>query len=259
MPNQPIKFKRTPGTLTVGNQTITIDAALRAGNASGSPARPKAPSAGGTAIPGDRPMTPISPSNAVPPRPNATQQVVKSGEASLGRIDAADAVQIRKLLSDVAESIDELQSQHRQSLGEMQEVAVELATAAASWLVGAAIEKEYFAVDDLILKAFEHLDLSQPVTVRLNPADHDLLQKLMTDPASSQQLKQVACVKDETLSRGAVRVESGRRILLTDMNSRLEQIRRSWMEKLNDTQIERRGDDAASGTLRRFPERRETA
>ena len=40
---------------------------------------------------------------------------------------------------------------------------------------------------------------------------------------------------------------------------RLEEIRRTWMEKLDDSQIERRGDGSASRTLRRFPERRETA
>jgi flagellar biosynthesis/type III secretory pathway protein FliH len=152
-----------------------------------------------------------------------------------------------------------LQASHRQSLGEMQAVAVELATVAASWLVGAAIDREMFAVDDLIMKSLEHLDLNQSVKVRLNSADHELLQTLMKDPASQSQLKQVSFEKDTTIPRGSVRVEAGHRILVTDMTTRLEEIRRTWMEKLDDSQIERRGDGPASRTLRRFPERRETA
>ncbi|MCX7387913.1 MAG: FliH/SctL family protein [Planctomycetales bacterium] len=100
---------------------------------------------------------------------------------------------------------------------------------------------------------------NQSVKVLLNPADHNLLQALLSDPVSRQQLELVSCKKDESIPRGSVRVESGRRILLTDMHTRLEEIRRTWMEKLDDTQIERRGDGSASRTLRRFPERRETA
>ena len=158
-----------------------------------------------------------------------------------------------------AEAVQELQTQHQQSLGEMQEVAVELATAAASWLVGYAIDRDMFAVDELILKALEHLELNQSVKVRLHPADHTLLQTLLSDPVSRQQLDLVSCLQDESIPRGSVRVESGRRILLTDMHTRLEEIRRTWMEKLDDSQIERRGDGSISRTLRRFPERRETA
>ncbi len=141
----------------------------------------------------------------------------------------------------------------------MQEVAVELAVAAASWLVGVAIDRGMFAVDDLIMKSLEHLELTQSVKIKLNPADHELLQMLMKDPASPSQLDQVSYAGDQSIPRGSMRVESGRRILLTDMNSRLEEVRRTWMEKLDDSQIERRGDGSASGTLRRFPERRETA
>ena len=78
----------------------------------------------------------------------------------------------------------------------MQEVAVELATAAASWLVGYAIDRDMFAVDDLILKALSIWNSNQSVRVRLNPADYNLLQTLLTDPASRKQLDEVSCVQD---------------------------------------------------------------
>ena len=279
MTTHQVQLKRSPRTITVGKQTVRIDGGSRAkpsqsSNVSNGPAaaapvenataktvvppapaqRPK-PSSIANVIsnPVDRSVTPLSRSSAVPVLSNSAHEVVQAQDVGLGGVDPEELSRLQQLLADAAEAVVELQSQHRQSLSEMQEVAVELATAAASWLVGVAIEKDMFAVDDLILKAFEHLELNQSVKVRLNPADHDLLQTLLADPASRKQLDEVSCLKDATIARGTVRVESGRRILLTDMHSRLEEIRRSWMEKLDDSQIERRGDGSASGTLRRFP------
>ncbi len=204
-------------------------------------------------------VTPLSQSNAVPILAGATHEVVTANEMGFGGVTDEELNDLKQLLADTAEQVVELQEQHRQSLHELQEVAVELATSAASWLVGFAIERDHFAVDDLIRNALQQLEADQPVRVRLNPADHELLKNLIRDPASRQDLEDISCLDDATMIRGSCRVESGRRILLSDMNSRLEQIRRSWMEKLDDSQVERRGDGSASGTLRRFPERRETA
>lgn len=268
-----IQLKRSPRTVAVGNQTVAIDGTPRADDApeaatsvttaapgSQMTPRPKSVSVASViANPVDRSVTPLSRSTAVPVLSNAAHEVVTAAEIGLGRPDPEEISRLQQLLVDAAEAVQELQTQHRQSLGEMQEVAVELATAAASWLVGYAIDRDMFAVDDLILKALEHLELNQSVKVRLNPADHTLLQTLLSDPVSRQQLNLVSCLQDDSIPRGSVRVESGRRILLTDMHTRLEEIRRTWMEKLDDSQIERRGDGSASRTLRRFPERRETA
>ena len=180
-------------------------------------------------------------------------------EVGFNAIDPEDVQRLQQLLMNAAEEVHELRMQSGQSLGEMQEVAVELATAAASWLVGFALERNLFAVDDLIMQAFEHLEQNESVKVRLHPADLDLLQSMLPDSASQKQLELLTCIRDESLSRGSVRVESGHRIVLTDLHSRLEEIRRSWMEQLDESQIERRGHGSTSRTLRRFPERRETA
>jgi len=209
--------------------------------------------------PAGRVMTPLAFSNAVPVLSGATHEVVTAEEVGLGGVSDEELTDLRQMLADTAELVMELQDQHRQSLQEMQEVAVELATAATSWLTGVAIDRGEFAVDDLIRKALHQMEIDQPVRVRLNPADHDLLKNLMRDPAGRRMLENVSCFDDSTLSRGTCRVESGRRIVLSDMESRLENIRRSWMEKLDDSQVERRGDGSTSRTLRRFPERRETA
>jgi flagellar biosynthesis/type III secretory pathway protein FliH len=204
-------------------------------------------------------MTPLAFSNAVPVLSGATHEVVTAEEVGLGGVSEEELTELRQMLANTAELVMELQDQHRQSLHEMQEVAVELATAATSWLTGVAIDRGEFAVDDLIRKALHQMEIDQPVRVRLNPADHDLLKNLIRDPAGRRMLENVSCFDDPELARGTCRVESGRRIVLSDMESRLENIRRSWMEKLDDSQVERRGDGSTSRTLRRFPERRETA
>jgi len=271
-----IKLKRSPRSVSVGTTTTHVGkvagveqkcrpnatkaTTARAEEIPPQVARPRSPSVA-TVItnPVDRSVTPLSRSSAVPVLSNGAHQVVTAAEVGFNGIDPEDVQRLQQLLINAAEEVSELKTQNRQSLGEMQEVAVELATAAASWLVGFALERNLFAVDDLILKAFEHLELNDTVKVRLHPADHDLLQSMLPDSSSRKQLEQLTCIPDESLARGSVRVESGRRIVLTDMHSRLEEIRRSWMEKLDDSQIERRGDGQTSRTLRRFPERRETA
>jgi len=264
-----IQLKRSPQTVTVNNKTVIVDGTPCADSTAGSKAsantgpstsRPKATSVATViANPVDRPVSPLSRSSAVPVLSNSVHDVVTAEQVGMGGIEPEEITRLQQLLADTTEALQDLQAQHRQSLGEMQEVAVELAVAAASWLTGAAIDRNVFAVDDLILKSLEHLELNQSVRVRLNPADHALLQKLLKDPDSHSHLRDVSYEPDASISRGSVRVESGRRILITDMNSRLDEIRRTWMEKLDDSQIERRGDGSASRTLRRFPERRETA
>ena len=170
-----------------------------------------------------------------------------------------DVNRLHELLGTVSESVSELQQQHRNSLEEMQQVSVELSVSAASWLTGVAIDAGQFAVDDLIRMALHRLGADQPVQVRLNPADHQLLRELMSASPVKEQLEQMNCMDDPSLPRGSCRVDSGRRMLVSDMESRLEEIRKLWMENLDAAQIERRGDGSHGRTLRRFPDRRETA
>lgn len=271
-----VKLKRSPKSVTVGNTTVRTAVTARAANgakptpsaaANPTPApnptsasKPKTAAAASVMTnPVDRFVTPIARSGAVPVLSGAAHEVVTAEQMGFNDVDPEDIARLKQLLTDAVDEVNELKTQNRQSLGEMQEVAVELATAATSWLVGFAIEKDLFAVDDLVLRALEQLGLTDNVKVRLHPADHDLLKKLIPDSSSQKQLEELNCVRDASLTRGSVRVESGRRILITDMHSRVEDIRRSWMETLDDSQTERRGDGSNSRTLRRFPERRETA
>ena len=167
---------------------------------------------------------------------------------------------LQQLLNDVGIAVEDLQQQHRNTLTEMQQATVELSVAAASWIVGAAIDADVFAVDDLVRSMIDRLQKEQPVRIFLNSADAQLLTglKASTDAPSFADAD-VEFIADPELSRGVVRAESTRTTLITDMDDRLADIRRIWMENLNDTQIERRADDPDGRGFRRFPERRHSA
>lgn len=169
-------------------------------------------------------------------------------------------IYLQQMLNDVGSAIDELQQQHRETLAEMQQATVELAVTAASWVVGAAIDANVFAVDDLVESMLKQLRQEQPVRICLNPQDAELLQQLR-DGADADRFSgtDMDIVADSELERGHCRAESARTTLVTDIEDQLADIRRIWMENLDETQIERRADDPAGRGFRRFPDRRHTA
>ncbi len=277
-----VTLKRSPRSITVGDHSVVIETARdedvrddrsessqdQSGAAVPSEHVPRSsdlPRSMSTSVatvitdPSDRIVTPLAQSLAVPVLSATTHEVLSADSNMIAAIDSDDIRELKALLADAVEAVLEFQEQHRQSLSEIQEVAVELAAAAASWLVGVAIERDLFAIDDLILRALQQMEPDQPVRVRLHPDDHSLLRRLMKDRSSTDLLNQLVCEDAPEFTRGTCRVESGRKILLSDLNSRMEDIRRSWRETLDDSQVERRGDDSAASALRRFPDRRETA
>lgn len=167
---------------------------------------------------------------------------------------------LQQLLNEVGFSIEELQQQHRDTLTELQQASIELAVSAASWIVGAAIDANQFAIDDLVQAMVDRLNTDEPIRVMMNPDDAELLNMLRNSADAKEfAAANVEYVKDTQLKRGEVRAESARLTLMTDMDERLADIRQIWLENLNDTQTERRADDPAGRGLRRFPERRHTA
>ncbi|MEQ9408618.1 MAG: FliH/SctL family protein [Fuerstiella sp.] len=205
----------------------------------------------------------LAPSGSARPAPAASAPQAASAQQAAAE-EAARLEQqlefLRQLLNEVGVAIEELQQQHRNTLTEMQQTTVELAVIAASWIVGAAIDADMFAVDDLVASMIQQLHKAESIRVYLNPDDANLLEHLRhSSDAISFARADVEFIPDAQLSRGIVRAESPRSALVTNMDDRLAEIRRIWMENLNETQTERRADEPAGGKFRRFPERRHTA
>ncbi len=169
MPSLNVTFQRPPRALIVGDQTITIElerAPLQesagetaiAESAPMSPtavdvhehvvavhAEPAAPARSGSKTsstasiltnPEEKVVTPLAQSNAIPVLSSATHEVVTPEEVGFVGPSEEELADLKQLLVNAADQVTELRQIQRQSLEEVQEVAVELASAAASFLVG---------------------------------------------------------------------------------------------------------------------------
>lgn len=167
---------------------------------------------------------------------------------------------IRPLLETIAVALESIQERRQQSLAELQHVALELAVSVASNLVFEAISKDQFAVEQLVLSAIHSIGIDSAPIVSLNPKDLELLQRRLASEPAPWNADQMTLRSDASLGRGSCRVENeSGRSLVSDISLRLSEIRRHWLEELDDSQIERRGAAGEGASLRRFPDRREIA
>lgn len=200
----------------------------------------------------------------VRPAPVVAQPVFRQETARPVQVPTAPPVppepDLRPLLESIGHAVAEVEERRKQSLNELQHVAIELAIAVASQLVYESISREQFGVEKLVSQIIDRMGVTGPVTVSLNPADLALLQRKMTKVSVSWNPAQVELKGDVALAQGSCRAESpDGRMLVSEVTSRLSEIRRHWMEELDDAQIERRRPDGEGPALRRFPDRREIA
>lgn len=181
-------------------------------------------------------------------RASREQELIKQNEA------------LQETLSSLQYTLEEYENRRQDSLQELQQIAVELAVMAASHVVHSELDRDALGVESLVSSIIGKVGILKSAVVRLHPADLKSLQTALKDktPAWNEQL--ISLSADANVSRGAARLETeSGRIVVSDVVTRLEHIRDEWMENIDDTQAERRelSDDAKS--MRRFPDRRETA
>ena len=168
--------------------------------------------------------------------------------------------QIQQMFSGLAMAISELENKQRQSINELQQVAIELAVTAASGLTGAIIECGQFRIDQLVAESLAQLQTTGPVTLHLHPQDLELFHELNNKHTeTATDLSQVQLAGDPELKRGSCTATSGGVSLVSDLESRLASVRQVWMENLDDAQTERRTTGDAGWQPGRVPDRRETA
>jgi len=162
------------------------------------------------------------------------------------------------LLGELKVAVEELELRRQQSLEELQTVAVELAVAAAANVVRQAIDENQFGVSELVAQTINRVVPTDVGNVRLHPEDVELLKS----HASAETFQAIENVlkADATLQRGTVLVEEQTgRIAVTEVITRLEDIRKLWLGQIHESQIERRQTQTDAESLKRFPDRRETA
>lgn len=168
--------------------------------------------------------------------------------------------QMIQLLESVAQTLTELEARRRESLTELQQAVVELSVAMASQLTYRIIESGEFAVEKMVEDAVSRLPAAEHVTLRLNPDDLALFhQRLKAIPATALDARSLQLTADPEVARGGCLAELPEQGILCDIELLLGDLHTELMEGLSDAQVERRHSQGANRSLRRFPDRRETA
>jgi hypothetical protein len=171
-----------------------------------------------------------------------------------------DEAALQRLTESLLELLTEHEARRRQSLQELQHVAVELAIVAASQIVAQAIDAGVFAVESLVAEAVATLGRSERIVVALHPLDLALLHERIAGRAPDWPVDAVSFRPDPALGRGNCRADAEEGLaLISDVGARLSDMRRHWLEGIDESQVERRHDADSGRPLRRFPDRRETA
>jgi flagellar biosynthesis/type III secretory pathway protein FliH len=166
---------------------------------------------------------------------------------------------IVELFEELSRSLDDLNRRRRQSLQEMQQVAVELSLLVASHILRERLDKDDFPVDRLVSEAMERLAPHQPIEIRLHPQDLQMMERKLGDQLPSWNKEHVRFIPDASLSRGSCFADAAECGLLSSLEQRLTDVRHQLLEGLDDAEVERRQTGSGADSLRRFPDRREIA
>jgi flagellar biosynthesis/type III secretory pathway protein FliH len=163
-----------------------------------------------------------------------------------------------ELLESILEAARELEERRRQSLDELQEVAIELAMAATSRIVRRAIDRNEIGCDEIVSELLTRMGTSGPMRIAMHPDDLRLLNNSTAD-VKSWLAEGIELYGDLSISRGNCRATSSARTITSDWKTHLQEMRADLHEELEHAQVERRGTEGSTQRVKRFPDRRETA
>lgn len=189
-----------------------------------------------------------------------SQTAEKESQAASERNLLRQNQQIQAALESIQEAAIDYEQRRQQSLIELQKIAVELAILAAAHVVHSELERDSLGVESFVASAIARLGILEPATIRLHPADLELLNTQLGTRSAPWNEMLMTLIADAAVSRGGVRLDTNSgRVVFSDVATRLTEIRHEWMENINDAQAESRRVPNDSQSLRRFPDRRETA
>jgi flagellar assembly protein FliH len=173
-------------------------------------------------VPAGRTVAPAAPALPTPPGPPQSGREVDP---------APDWEIVKQLLTRLTESADHLQGQQRHTLDELRRLAVELGMAIARRLVHEKIAADEFGIETLVRSAIERLQTDQPVVIRLNPKDIELLEhKLSGEWNTLHASASVRVVPDAGLARGDCRAQTGDVGVWSNLEQQLRQIHEILLE-----------------------------
>lgn len=166
-----------------------------------------------------------------------------------------DLESVLNVLDDLHNFISEHEARRRQSMNELQQLAIEIGFAVAEKLVRGKIERDEFPIEEMIREVVSRAEPNASLDLYLNPLDLELIteaQSLREDPNA----KSIQFRADPTLGRGSCRANCGTYDIVSQIELELAELRYHLLGNLDDAQTERRHADPADSELRQFPDRR---
>jgi len=182
-------------------------------------------------LPAPRPTVP-------PPMPPAAVAPAPISETDLGRELMKDRLEISRTLVNLTAAVNALEARQQQQLIEWQRAAVELGVTIATRLLHDKIQAGDYPVETLARQAAARLNTDEPITLRLHPADLQLLEKRLDGKPLFAPDANIRLVGDPTLGRGDCRAEAGENVVLAELSAQLADVRRELLRSLGHAELE---------------------
>ena len=165
---------------------------------------------------------------------------------------AVEAIQeqINSLFQDLNEKFDEYELRRQQSVGELQQLSVDIAFAAVAKILKQEIDQDQFPIQAIVEKMTDRLGGEQRARIVLHPNDFELLHQ------SESNNPRWELAADQRMPRGNCRVEMAGMELVYEIKLAITELYTSVLEELNEPTLERREPKASNAELQRFPDRR---
>lgn len=156
----------------------------------------------------------------------------------------------------IAEEIEELQGRQRNSLQELQELAIEIAVDVAQRVTRTCIDRNGFGIDRLVQEVVDTLNPQETLSIQMHPDDIAGLSDAVKEHGIDG--TKILFRPNAAIHRGECRAETATLCLTNNIYTHLAQIRTKLLQNLENAQTERRQIADASPLLQRFPDRRAT-
>lgn len=192
---------------------------------------------GATLAAPDAPLPALTRPTLPPPPPPAVAFVPEPVAAPTPDLTAeflADRGRVEAVLAHLRAAADEVRKDLNGRLREWQRAAVELAMATATRLLHDRVVSGEFPVEEKVREMVEQLNEDGPITVRLNPADLQLLEDRLGGEPLLPGRDDPKVIPDPAMARAEVRVEGREGMLLADVTRELIEIREQLLKDLGN-------------------------
>lgn len=177
-------------------------------------------------VPPDAPLPPLKPAAVAPPAttPSSPPPPTDPWQTEVGRQVRAEGEQVRAALTALQSAAEQVRGQFHARLDEWQQAAVAMAGLVATRLLHQQIEAGAFPIEEMVRDMAEQLVDDVPVSVRLNPADLELLERRLNGEPLLPGRDDPRLIADWALPRGDCRVDGRAGMQIADTARTLQEL-----------------------------------